>query len=71
MVGERWVPVSDYVVRRAAPADGQPPTEIAATPATAPAAQAQPVWATAPGRQGETSPSARRLVGGLRRARQR
>jgi N-acetylmuramoyl-L-alanine amidase len=45
MVGERWVPLSDYIVRRA------PTPETAAAPAPAadvPASQAQPVAAVAP-----------------------
>ena len=55
MVGERWAPVSDFVVRRApAAADGgtAAPVVAAAPAANVPAAAAQPVSATAPGSSG-------------------
>lgn len=56
MVGERWAPVSDFVVRRAPAADGgaapAAPAVVAAPATDVPAAAAQPVSATAPGSSG-------------------
>jgi N-acetylmuramoyl-L-alanine amidase len=52
MVGERWAPVSDFVVRRAPDADAAGPASSAAPAAAAsgavPSAQAQPMEAVAP-----------------------
>ena len=59
MVGERWVPVSDYVVRRAA------------NPADAPAPAAQPVSATAPIGASPIPWTGPEPVSGSRRPRQR
>jgi hypothetical protein len=55
MVGERWVPLSNYAVRRApAAADGGAAASAAPAPTnpSAPAVNAQPVSAAAPGSSG-------------------
>jgi hypothetical protein len=49
MVGERWVPLSDYIVRRApTPETAAAPASTPAPAADVPASQAQPVAAVAP-----------------------